>query len=82
MGQNKSKIRRLKMQGGSLQVGTILSRSTTLVLPTLIDAPEVRFKQVSCGKNHLAAVTNDGRLVTWGNPDQGKLGHSASLVKE
>jgi alpha-tubulin suppressor-like RCC1 family protein len=30
----------------------------------------------------LAAVTSDGRLVTWGNPDQGKLGHSASLVKE
>lgn len=82
MGENKSKIRRLKLQGGSLQEGTILSRSTTLVLPTLIDAPEVRFKQVSCGKNHLAAVTNDGRLVTWGNPDQGKLGHSASLVKE
>lgn len=23
----------------------------------------------------MAAITEDGRLVTWGNPDRGKLGH-------
>lgn len=28
-----------------------------------------------CGKDHVAAVTTDGRLLTLGNPDHGKLGH-------
>jgi len=41
---------------------TNLQRSTNLLLPTLIDAPEIQFKQVACGKNHLAAVTTNGKL--------------------
>lgn len=35
-----------------------------------------KFKQVSCGKEHLAAITTDGRLLMMGNSDHGKLGLS------
>jgi hypothetical protein len=34
-----------------------LSRQTNLVLPSLVDAPDVSFKQVACGRTHLAGVT-------------------------
>ena len=33
-----------------------------------------KFKQVSCGKDHLAAITTEGRLLVMGNSDKGKLG--------
>jgi len=33
-----------------------------------------KFKQVACGKDHLLAVTTDGRLLAMGNSDHGKLG--------
>jgi hypothetical protein len=36
---------------------------------------DVQFTQVSCGKEHLAAVTSNGKLITMGNPNDGKLGH-------
>jgi len=37
---------------------------------------------VACGKSHIAAVTVNGKVVTWGNPDDGKLGHDKKVESE
>ena len=35
----------------------------------------LRVARVSCGPYHTGAVTEDGRLFTWGDGSFGKLGH-------
>lgn len=40
--------------------GMNLSPTTNLVLPTMLEAPGMQFKQVSIGKNHIAAITQNG----------------------
>ena len=32
-------------------------------------------KAISCGPSHMAGITENGELYTWGNKDYGKLGH-------
>jgi len=44
--------------------------------PTIFEEKDgALFKYVACGKDHVAAITTDGRLLTLGNGDKGKLGH-------
>ena len=38
----------------------------------------MRFRHVAMGRTHAAAVTVDGELWTWGNPELGKLGHGVN----
>jgi alpha-tubulin suppressor-like RCC1 family protein len=47
-------------ENGSDEVN--LSPTTNLVLPTLIEAQGISFKQVACGKIHVAAITEHGKL--------------------
>jgi len=53
-----------------------------LLQPTYVQAQGVNFKKVSCGKQHTAAITSNGKLITWGNPDKGKLGHTKKEESE
>lgn len=59
-----------------------VSQTTNLVMPTPLEAEGITFKQVALGKNHAAAVTDNGKLLTWGNPDEGKLGHAPKVETE
>eukprot|EP00883_Tetradesmus_obliquus_P007882 jgi/Sobl393_1/18538/SZX64696.1 len=59
--------------GGQLGLGPHVAAA---VWPTRVSALEgVRVHQVSCGPFHAAAISNDGRLFTWGDGLFGKLGH-------
>lgn len=40
-----------------MDAGVNLSPTTNLVLPTIVEAQGMAFKQVSIGKNHIAAIT-------------------------
>ncbi|CEG47305.1 E3 ubiquitin protein ligase [Plasmopara halstedii] len=49
----------------------------------VITAPKLVFRQVVCGEDHSAAVTDTGDLYTWGRNFEGQLGHVfKSLSKE
>ena len=49
--------------------------TNNLMVPTLItELEKYNFKQASCGKTHIAAVTTDGKVICWGNASMGKLG--------
>ena len=48
------------------------------VVPTLVQALEgLSISQITCGWSHSVALTNKGKVYTWGNGDHGKLGHAS-----
>ena len=48
---------------------------SNLMAPTILPFAENEvFSQVACGRTHMGAVTQDGKLYTWGSNDMGKLG--------
>ena len=61
------------------QVGdnTFVNRST----PVTTFAGGANWKQVSCGRSHVAAIKSDGTLWTWGSNGQGQLGNNAAASR-
>lgn len=48
------------------------------VKPTFVQALDGVFvSQITCGWSHSVALTNKGKIFTWGNGDHGKLGHGS-----
>jgi len=46
-----------------------------LKLPTCFESETLHFSKVAVGKDHIAAITEDGQLFTMGTTEHGKLGH-------
>ncbi len=66
---------------GKTKGGAVGSQFTTnLMLPTLMEFEEEKYKDFALGNTHMACVTKDGRVVTMGNPHRGKLGHAPKEV--
>ena len=69
-----------KTQGGEMQSSDSSKQygafTSNQMQPTYLNANGLTFKQVSCGRFHLAALTKNGKVITWGDSDNGKLGHT------
>ena len=53
-----------------------------LKLPTLFTSEDMVFSRVSVGKEHIAAITKEGKLFTMGTEDHGKLGHDPKVISK
>ena len=53
-----------------------------LKLPTLFGSEELIFTKVAVGNEHIAAITEDGRVFTMGTSEHGKLGHKEQVLSE
>ena len=51
-----------------------------LKLPTIFASEDMLFKKVAVGKEHIAVITQDGKLFTMGTDDHGKLGHDDKVL--
>lgn len=64
-------------QLGQLGHGDFLRQS----LPIKVTNFEDRICQISCGKRHTAAVSQEGFLYTWGSNEYGQLGRLVNTTK-
>lgn len=53
-----------------------------LKLPVMFESETLTFSKVAVGLMHIAAITEDGRLLTMGTIEHGKLGHSEKVKSE
>lgn len=66
------------------QLGTNAASSNgpnPIVAVPYFNAENIRMKQVSVGYYHMAGVSEDGRLFTWGYGYEGRLGNGATSNK-
>mmetsp|Transcript_18157 Transcript_18157/g.23892 ORF Transcript_18157/g.23892 Transcript_18157/m.23892 type:complete len:547 (+) Transcript_18157:211-1851(+) len=61
---------------GQLGHGDKVNKTTPCLVEALRDKVLV---QITCGWSHTVALTDDGKVYTWGNGDHGKLGHGDTL---
>ncbi|KAL8694633.1 MAG: hypothetical protein Q9218_000728 [Villophora microphyllina] len=79
---NKAPTDRLNVyvfgEGSSSELGLGTAKSAIDVkrprLNPLLSAEKIGVVQVACGGMHVAALTHDGKVMTWGVNDQGALG--------
>lgn len=72
---------------GSVKNRSILSADgnpylENLKLPTVFATDEMVFNKVAVGKEHIAAITKEGKLFTMGTEDHGKLGHDPKVISD
>lgn len=48
----------------------------------LTSLEDVRIRQVSCGGYHTLALTDEGKVLSWGHGEHGQLGHSSVESKK
>lgn len=59
------------------QLGLGPSAHDKQLLPTVIEfLSAIRVADIEAGNNHAAAITEDGKLLTWGRGEDGELGHN------
>ena len=63
---------------GRLGHGQDRHRFTPTIISTL---KNIFITQVACGDFHTGAVTNEGRVYTWGKGDDGRLGHNSEQTQ-
>ena len=68
---------------GGLGHGDKANQPRPALVETLADQ-NIRVTQVSCGSSHTIALTDDGRVFTWGFGEAGRLGNGirSQLVPE
>ena len=62
---------------GQLGTNDTITRST----PVTTFVGGTNWKQVSCGRNHTAAIKTDGTLWTWGSENYGQLGTNDIIAR-
>ena len=60
---------------GQLGLGDFYKQS----LPIRVSNLELKVVQISCGKRHSSAVSQDGSLYTWGSNEYGQLGRTGNM---
>lgn len=63
---------------GELGMGTttsVVDPQPINMLPMQVHGEQIGIAQISCGKHHVAVVTTQARLFTWGSNKYGQLGH-------
>lgn len=66
------------------QLGNGASMTTVITLPAQIPYfknADIKIKSISAGYVHMAAVSEDGRLFTWGGGGEGRLGTGTTANK-
>lgn len=64
------------------QLGNLARKHNMHSTPHLVDwlvSFKVSITNISCGQYHTAAISNQGKLFTWGSGKWGQLGHSVRL---
>ena len=60
-----------------------LGQSESVGVPTLLDSIQhthITKVAVNSGGRHTLALSSDGELFSWGEPDDGKLGHGNAIA--
>jgi len=63
---------------GNGQIGINRSFDTHNPVPQKVNIATSRVKHITCGFNHSLALTEDGKVFSWGNNQCGQLGRNSS----